>query len=301
MPHGVNGDLTKWSDGAGADSEKCDSLRATVHLTLDRSDTSCGAPFQHFVDSRKYLHHHLARSFWKGFGDIKEAFTPGHFVMEPSKFYLEDDHNTLQEDDNFFEDITQLYKKQAVLFQRSCDQIKDVYRVDIVNSTLKPNVSPFGEVSKIGGEELYCDVLYCLIHMIGCDKENFNQFELVEHLRKSFQIEPQRHLQLYETIESKPPPKVKLNLCFVEAKDLVPKNVSGTSNPYCTFYCSSNKFSPQSTSCKSQTLYPVWNETYTLDVQVRVLDGISCFRTIWLTIIDIQIHGKHYTGSSVAS
>ena len=59
----------------------------------------------------------LARSFWRGIGDIKDI-----------------------------EDMTSLYRKQAVMFQRSCEQIRDVYRVDPTpNQTHKPNeVSPFG-------------------------------------------------------------------------------------------------------------------------------------------------------------
>ena len=245
--------------------ERQDSLRATLERGPD-----CGAPLHSFLAHNRG---NISRSLWRGVGDIKEALTP-HSIYSPTaetcKFYLEhEEAEEVTEDDNFFEDITELYQRQKQLFQRSCDQIKDVYRVDIVNSTLRSNVSPFGEVSKIGGEALYLDVLYCLIHMIGCDKENFNQFELVEHLRKAFQIEPKRHLELYSEVESRAAPRVKLSLCFVEAKDLVPKNVSVTSNPYCTFYTSSTKARPQSTSCKSQTLFPVWNETYTMDVDIH--------------------------------
>ena len=140
--------------------------------------------------------------------------------------------------------------------------------MDIVDSTSKQVVSPFGEVTKIGGEQLYVEVLFCLIHMLGADKKTSNIFELVEHLRKAFQIESKQHLKLYSDTESFPAPKVKLSLCFVEAKNLVPKDISGKSNPYCTFHTSSSKFSPRSTSCKSQTLSPVWDETFTLDVDL---------------------------------
>ncbi len=42
-----------------------------------------------------------------------------------STFYIEDkDRNFLLEDDNFFEDMTLLYQRQKVLFQRSCEQLK---------------------------------------------------------------------------------------------------------------------------------------------------------------------------------
>lgn len=141
--------------------------------------------------------------------------------------------------------------------------------MDIVDSTTtKQVVSPFGEVAKIGGEKLYVETLFCLLHMLGADKKSSNSFELVEHLRKAFQIEPKHHLKLYSDAETFPAPNVKLSLCFVEAKNLVPKDISGKSNPYCTFHTSSSKFSPRSTSCKSQTLSPVWDETFTLDVDL---------------------------------
>ena len=123
-----------------------------------------------------------------------------------------------------------------------------------------------GEVSKEDGEELYCDVLFCLIHTIGCDLKKINQFQLVEHLRKAFQIEPKHHLKIYNQVSAEPGPSVKLSLGIIEAKDLVSKDISGTNNPYCTFNVSSSKESPQSTSCKPQTLNPVWNKTLTIDV-----------------------------------
>ena len=90
----------------------------------------------------------LARSFWRGVGDIKEAIVPNHtnnLNMNTSTFYIEEDTNLLLEEDSFFEDMTSLYRKQAVLFQRSCEQIKDVYRVDITPSAHLNEVSPFGK------------------------------------------------------------------------------------------------------------------------------------------------------------
>jgi hypothetical protein len=58
-----------------------------------------------------------------------------------------------------------------------------------------------GEVSREGGEELYAEVLYCLTNMIGSDAKSTNQFQLVEHLRKAFHIEPQCHLQIYSQVQ----------------------------------------------------------------------------------------------------
>ena len=41
--------------------------------------------------------------------------------------------------------------------------------------------------------------------MIGCDAARDSQFEYIEHLRKAFKIEPQRHLELFEEAEARPP------------------------------------------------------------------------------------------------
>jgi len=72
-------------------------------------------------------------------------------------------------------------------------------------------------------------------------------------------------------VVARPKPKVHLSLCIVEAKDLVSKQVSGTSNPYCTFYITSDKTNPLSSSCKPETLNPVWNETYNMELKVRTV------------------------------
>jgi hypothetical protein len=61
-------------------------------------------------------------------------------------------------------------------------------------------INDVGEVSSEDGEELYTEVLYCLTNMIGNDAKSTNQFQLVEHLRKAFNIEPQCHLQIYSQV-----------------------------------------------------------------------------------------------------
>jgi hypothetical protein len=56
---------------------------------------------------------------------LQEALLPNSYVSSNATFYTtEGDANYLMEDDNFFEDMTSLYRKQKVLFQRSCEQLK---------------------------------------------------------------------------------------------------------------------------------------------------------------------------------
>ena len=48
--------------------------------------------------------------------------------------------------------------------------------------------------------ELYTEVLYNLLHMIGKDADRNGQFEMIEHLRKAFHIEPKEHLEIYNQV-----------------------------------------------------------------------------------------------------
>ncbi len=57
-----------------------------------------------------------------------------------------------------------------------------------------------GEFDEAGGVELYTQVLYNLLHMIGKDADRNGQFEMIEHLRKAFHIEPKEHLEIYNQV-----------------------------------------------------------------------------------------------------
>ena len=144
LPHGINGN-TEWENGDNSNTGE--TLRSSAVMTLERT-TDCGASLQLLFDQNRMVQVNLARSFWRGIGDIKEALVPNHINnlnMNTSTLYVEEYKNYLLEDDNFFDDITSLYQQQAVLFHRSCEQIRDVYRVDITPNTDIDEVSPFGK------------------------------------------------------------------------------------------------------------------------------------------------------------
>ena len=61
-----------------------------------------------------------------------------------------------------------------------------------------------GEFECAGGVELYTSVLYSLLHMIGADADRNGQFEMIEHLRKAFHIEPKEHMEIYNQVETSP-------------------------------------------------------------------------------------------------
>ena len=77
--------------------------------------------------------------------------------------------------------------------------------------------------------------------MIGCDAARDSQFEYIEHLRKAFKIEPQRHLELFEEAEARPRPRLALNLTIAEARGLATKDISGLNDPFCTVYVRSSR------------------------------------------------------------
>ncbi|XP_023347042.1 protein unc-13 homolog 4B, partial [Eurytemora carolleeae] len=102
--------------------------------------------------------------------------------------------------------------------------------------------------------------------MIGCDSDQISITELIEHVRKSFNMEQTKHQQLLDTATMKEEPCLKLNLEIHSAKNLIGKDISGNSDPFCTFYLSSNPLARNNTSYKPRTLNPTWNEEYALDV-----------------------------------
>ena len=107
-----------------------------------------------------------SKGFWNGVSDLKDVLvTPKNPLLsarhETAKFYIKESTlrsqsktekllEKLQDegfDDNFFEDITSLYRRQSMLFQRCCEQLKDIYQTeseDMMNGKDEINVSvPF--------------------------------------------------------------------------------------------------------------------------------------------------------------
>ena len=47
-------------------------------------------------------------------------------------------------------------------------------------------------------EELYVEILYTILHMIGCDADRDEQAELVNHLKVAFHMDPEKHKKLLD-------------------------------------------------------------------------------------------------------
>eukprot|EP00092_Neocalanus_flemingeri_P041502 GFUD01045197.1.p1 GENE.GFUD01045197.1~~GFUD01045197.1.p1 ORF type:complete len:1194 (+),score=262.01 GFUD01045197.1:849-4430(+) len=115
-------------------------------------------------------------------------------------------------------------------------------------------------------EELYVEVLYTVLHMIGCDIDQVNETELINYVRDAFHMEEEKHQQLLEIATMKEEPYLKTNLEVHSARNLIGKDISGQSDPFCTFYLTTNPHARYNTSYKPRTLNPSWNEDFVLDV-----------------------------------
>lgn len=64
--------------------------------------------------------------------------------------------------------------------------------------------------------------------------------------------------------EEKEAPEILLNVEVIEAKELMPKDSNGLSDPFVTLFLASNVTHRYNTSVKSATLNPTWEEHFAL-------------------------------------
>ncbi len=145
-----------------------------------------------------------ARSLRNGITELREVVAQstarGKQRQTSAHFYVK--ASVGEKEDTFFEEITSLCQRQTLLFQRSCEQLRNLYDEDTddgkreheaVMRTMtaevvftQPSPSPFSEIESSDIEALYVDCLYAVLHMIGCDAEKDGQWQMVEQLRKAF-------------------------------------------------------------------------------------------------------------------
>ena len=343
-----------------------------------------------------------SKGFWNGVTELKDVLSNPRNPLaserqETAKFYIKEStlksqHRKTQKlleklhdegfDDNFFEDITTLHRRQNMLFQRCCEQLKDIYETEsedmmngkdeinvsvpfltqnggkkennvfgthittsansrssdceedektnsvknakntiatmnnssvviccestvntkITNDNFRnssgnleasksnrngnrndnndnnlngtfPKVSPFGEVDMAGIEELYTEILYAILNSVGCDAPNQQeQINMMEHLRRSFRVPPNKHVKLFEIATTTEKPERKLNISVLGAKNLAGKDNLASSleidvskgDPFVTFYLKSKPFDVKNTNTHPPSLNPVWKENFVL-------------------------------------
>ncbi|XP_046385161.1 protein unc-13 homolog 4B isoform X2 [Ischnura elegans] len=133
---------------------------------------------------------------------------------------------------------------------------------DIISNTMVWNL-----------EELYSEVLYEILHMIGDGTEEERE-ELYSYLREAFKFDEEKHNSLLEAARAKEAPDIVLNVEVIEAKELKPKDANGLSDPYCTLYLTSGSHR-YNTSVKSETLQPSWEEHFSLPLQKCLEDQLN--------------------------
>ncbi|XP_055524465.1 protein unc-13 homolog 4B isoform X3 [Wyeomyia smithii] len=122
-------------------------------------------------------------------------------------------------------------------------------------------------------EELYEEILYEIIHNIGCEDEELTEETLIHYVQDAFKISNEKHMEIFEAARSKEPPEICLNVEIIEAKELEPKDSNGLSDPFVTMYIASNPTHRYNTSVKSATLDPVWEEHFSLPIDENANDA----------------------------
>ncbi|CAK1585383.1 unnamed protein product [Parnassius mnemosyne] len=131
-------------------------------------------------------------------------------------------------------------------------------------------------------DELYLEILYEILHNVGgCDMGcEVGQQVMLSYVQEAFKIANEKHTQLLTKAEAKEPPELMLNVEVVEAKDLVPKDPNGLSDPFVTIYLMSNSSQRYNTSVKSSTLNPLWEEHFSLPMPANLHED-SLILEVW--------------------
>lgn len=80
-------------------------------------------------------------------------------------------------------------------------------------------------------EELYSEILFKIIHNVGCDVESQEeQSQIIKYLQQAFHLEDEKHNVILEAVRAKEAPNILLNVEVIEAKDLRPKDANGMEN-----------------------------------------------------------------------
>ncbi|XP_045469629.1 protein unc-13 homolog 4B isoform X2 [Harmonia axyridis] len=130
-------------------------------------------------------------------------------------------------------------------------------------------------------DELYSEILYEIIHNIGCDLScDIGQTALLSYVQDAFHVSNEYHQNMFNAAEQKEAPKILLNVEVIEAKDLAPKDSNGLSDPFVTLYLTSNPAHKYNSSMKEATLSPMWEEHFALPWSDNATDDNLCLE-VW--------------------
>ncbi|XP_078096481.1 BAI1-associated protein 3 [Mustelus asterias] len=199
-------------------------------------------------------------------------------------------------DGDFFERLSAIQRKQHLDYTQSLGD---------ASGTRPPQTIGYGDKLKMSYAELlllYEDVLYTLIHRTGVPAPTHvtDQDEMLRYLKKVFKLDEGDYEAMMQRVIEVKVPVCSLKVTVVEARNLLAKDANGFSDPYCmlgitlgqtmreTEEKKERKFSfrkkkdriekksslrealpakyLQVTGVKSNTLNPVWNESYVFDL-----------------------------------
>lgn len=113
-------------------------------------------------------------------------------------------------------------------------------------------------------EELYEEILYEILHNVGSDESKVDPDKVFEFMQDSFKLSKETHCELLDKARTKEPPELRLNIEIIEAKDLNPKDPNGLADPFVTLYIASAPSTRYTSSVKSETLSPKYEEHFSL-------------------------------------
>lgn len=87
---------------------------------------------------------------------------------------------------------------------------------------------------------------------------------MFKYMQEAFRIQEDTHKELLEKARIKEAPELRLNIEIVEAKDLNPKDPNGLADPFITLYIASAPSTRYTSSVKSATLNPRYEEHFSL-------------------------------------
>lgn len=158
------------------------------------------------------------------------------------------------------------------------------------------NCSDIPHLSTREIEALYSSSLYSIIHRLGVKGEKATppKQQLFLYLQSVLDISKDNHESHLEAVEQTEPPLSVLTVTVLGAKDLVPKDSNGLSDPFCMMGCipsDSRRTGVSAASCvskdlralllekhlapelvkvtsiKKKTLNPIWNESYEFEIE----------------------------------
>lgn len=102
------------------------------------------------------------------------------------------------------------------------------------------------------------------MHNVGSDESQMDPEKLFTFMQEAFKFSSQIHDELVDKARIKESPELRLNIEIIEAKDLNSKDPNGLADPFVTLYIASAPSTRYTSSVKSETLNPKYEEHFSL-------------------------------------